>query len=236
MTQPRFKQIEEALRQRIVSNDLAPGVKLPSEAELVAQHGVSRITIRQALAGLHASGLIEKINGKGSFVTRPAERSDLGQLTGFYEAARKRGQTAHGELLSVRQVAAPPFALRTLGLEEGDTLVCATTLRLWDAVPVALFMVMGDAALIEALVAEDLETNDVMSIFEERLGYRLKHVDTESAAIAATKDHARRLKVEPGTPLLRVRCTPFDIQGNALCCAELLFRGDRFAYRAKVSR
>ncbi|KXV13441.1 GntR family transcriptional regulator [Caballeronia megalochromosomata] len=236
MTQPRFRQIEEALRQQIVANDLAPGVKLPSEAELVEQYGVSRITIRQALAGLHASGLIEKINGKGSFVTRPAQRSDLGQLTGFYEAARKRGQTAHGELLSVRPIMAPPFAVQALGLDEGDTLVCATTLRLWDAVPVAVFMVMGDAALIDALVAEDLETNDVMSLFEERLGHRLKHVETESAAIPATKEHARRLKVEPGTPLLRIRCTPFDIQGKALCCAELLFRGDRFAYRAKISR
>ncbi|SAK78213.1 GntR family transcriptional regulator [Caballeronia fortuita] len=236
MTQPRFRQIEEALRQQIVANDLAPGVKLPSEADLVAQYGVSRITIRQALAGLHASGLIEKINGKGSFVTRPAARSDLGQLTGFYEAARKRGQTAHGELLSVRPIAPPAFAMRALGLEAGDTLMCATTLRLWDAVPVALFMVMGDEALVTALVAEDLETNDAMSIFEERLGFRLKHLETESAAVAATKEQARRLKVEPGTPLLRVRCTPIDIQGKALCCAELLFRGDRFSYRAKVTR
>ncbi|MFM0325295.1 GntR family transcriptional regulator [Caballeronia glebae] len=236
MTQTRFKQIEEALRQQIIANDLAPGVKLPSEAELVEQYGASRITIRQALAGLHSSGLIEKINGKGSFVTRPSERSDLGQLTGFYEAARKRGQTANGELLSVRPIPAPPFAVQALGLDEGATLVCATTLRLWNAAPVAVFMVMGEKPLMDALVAEDLETNDAMSILEERLGYRLKHLETESAAIAATKEHARRLKVEPGTPLLRVRCTPFDIQGNALCCAELLFRGDRFAYKAKVSR
>lgn len=78
MTQTRFRQIEEALRQQIIANDLAPGVKLPSEAELVEQYGASRITIRQALAGLHASGLIEKINGKevSSRVRRSARISD----------------------------------------------------------------------------------------------------------------------------------------------------------------
>jgi GntR family transcriptional regulator len=236
MTQPRFRQIEEQLRQQIVDKELAPGVKLPSEAALVVQFGVSRITIRQALAGLHASGLIEKVNGKGSFVTRPAQRSELGQMTGFYESARKRGQTAHGKLLSVRAVDAPPFAATALGIDEGAPLWCATTLRLWDASPVAIFMLYGSESIIRALAAEDLETNDAMAIFEERLGYRLKHLVTDTAAIAATRVQARRLEVDPGTPLLRVRCTPVDIQDQALCCAELMFRGDRFSYRATVPR
>ncbi|WP_321797327.1 GntR family transcriptional regulator [Caballeronia sp. J97] len=236
MTQPRFRQIEETLRQQIVANELTPGVKLPSEAELVDVYGVSRITIRQALAGLHARGLIEKINGKGSFVTRPAAHSIAGQAMGFVAAARKPGRVAHGELLSVRAIKAPAFAARALGIDEGERLWCATTLRKWDAVPVAVFTMMGAEPLVRALVAEDLRSNDAVSILEERMGMRLRHVQTDSAAIAATQEHARRLKVEPGSPLLRVRSTPFDIQGNALCCTETLFRGDRASWKATVVR
>ncbi|MGO4325947.1 GntR family transcriptional regulator [Cupriavidus sp. 2TAF22] len=235
-SQPRFRQIEDVLRQRIVDNELGPGAKLPSEAELMAEFAVSRITVRQSLAGLHASGLIEKVNGKGSFVTRPAQTSDLGPLTGFYESARARGRLAYGKLVSVRKIKAPAFAAQALGLDSADTLLCATTLRMWDDEAIALFMIMGDETLIRALVKEDLETNDVMSIFESRLGYRLTEVATESAAIPAAGDVARRLGVPEGAPLLRLRCTPYDIRGNALCCAELLFRGDRYAYKARVRR
>ena len=65
-----FKRIESDLRQRILSNELAPGEKLPSESEMINIFGVSRITVRQALSDLQAAGLIEKINGKGSFVSK----------------------------------------------------------------------------------------------------------------------------------------------------------------------
>ncbi len=234
--QPRFRQIEEELRQRIVDNKLGPGAKLPSESELMAEFGVSRITVRQSLAGLHASGLIEKFNGKGSFVTRPAETSNLGPLTGFYEASRARGKLAHGKLVSVRKIKAPAFAVEALGLNSGAALLCATTLRMSNAEPAALFMIMGDEAVIRALVKEDLETNDVMAIFESRLGYRMKEVTTESSAIPAAGDVARRLGVADGTPLLRLRCTPIDIRGIALCTSELIFRGDRYSHKATVTR
>lgn len=234
--QPRFRQIEEELRQRIVDNELGPGAKLPSESALMVEFAVSRITVRQSLAGLHASGLIEKVNGKGSFVTRPAETSNLGPITGFYEATRSRGRLAYGKLASVRKMKAPAFAVQALGLNTGDTVLCATTLRMADNVPAAIFMIMGDEALIRALVKEDLETNDVMSILESRLGYRLTAVDTESSAIPAAGDVAQRLGVADGTPLLRVRATPIDIRGNAVCTSELLFRGDRYSHKARVTR
>lgn len=111
---PRFKEIENEIRERIVRNQLGPGAKLPSEAELMMEFAVSRITVRQALSGLHNAGLIEKVNGKGSFVTRPTDTPSLGALTGFYETARARGQLAYGKLASVKLVRAPAFVTRVL--------------------------------------------------------------------------------------------------------------------------
>ena len=76
---------------------IAPGAKLPSEAMLQAAFKVSRITVRQALAELASEGLIETVNGKGSFVTRPANAPLLGQLAGFNAVMHARGQLQVGE-------------------------------------------------------------------------------------------------------------------------------------------
>ncbi|WP_414223539.1 UTRA domain-containing protein [Cupriavidus necator] len=86
------------------------------------------------------------------------------------------------------------------------------------------------------LLEEDLETNDVMALFESRLGFRLKEAAMETTAVAASGEAARRLDVPEGHPLLRVRSTPYDIEGTPICSAELLFCGDRSSYKWKVTR
>ncbi|GAA2120650.1 GntR family transcriptional regulator [Actinomadura alba] len=69
-TMPRYRKIADELWARIDTGDLAPGDPLPSEAVIVAQHGVSRGTARQALVELEHAGLIESVHGKGRFVRR----------------------------------------------------------------------------------------------------------------------------------------------------------------------
>lgn len=236
VTLPKFKEIEQVLRQRILDSLWPPGAKLPSESELTTEFAVSRITVRQALAGLHNEGLIEKVNGKGSFVARPSERPDLGPLSGFYEAGRAKGKLAYGRLASARMIKAPAFAVSALGLEAGERVFCVSTVRFWDDAPVGYFQVMGPEARMRRLAEEDLETNDIMTLLETQLGFRLKELSCESTAIAASAEVARRLDVPEGFPLLRIRSTPFDIEGHPLCCAELYFRGDRFSYKWTLAR
>lgn len=233
---PRFKQIEGALRQRIVNNEWTPGIKLPSEAELMAEFGVSRITVRQSLASLLAEGLIETVHGKGSFVSRPSGQSDLGPMTGFYDFMRARGHDAHGKLLSTRLIAAPALAAEALRLAPGAKLLCVATLKSVAGTPVAYGLTMAPEPLMRAILEHDLESNDALMILESRLGYRLKYLHTESSAIPATTETARRLKVAPGEPLLRIRFTPHDIDEKPLAFSEFVFRGDKFTYKACVRR
>lgn len=235
-TLPLFAQIESNLRQRIVDNRLVAGTKLPSEAELEVEFGVSRITVRQALAALHAKGLIEKVNGKGSFVTRPGDAPKLGPLTGFYEHMRARGREAHGKTLSVRQLPATAVAAEALGIAPGTPLTVVTALRLVDGKPVAVGVTHGDPVLMRALLAEDIETNDFMQLLESRMGYRLKSTHTETSAVLAGPVRARQLQIEPGDPVLRIRFTPHDVSDQPLCYSEMHFRGDAFSYKAVVKR
>lgn len=233
---PLFAQIESNLRQRILRNQLAAGSKLPSEAELEVEFGVSRITVRQALAALHAGGLIEKVNGKGSFVTRPADAPDLGPLTGFYEHMRARGLQAHGRTLSVRELRANAMHAEALRIPIGEPLRAITVLRLVESRPLAVGITVGAAPLMDSLLREDIETNDVMTLLESRLGHRLRNTHIEAGAVLAGKLRARQLGIGEGDPVLRIRFTPHDASDRPVCWSEMHFRGDSFSYKAVVKR
>jgi DNA-binding FadR family transcriptional regulator len=62
------QRVVSGLKERILSGDLAPGSKLPSESELIAAYAVSRTVVREAVTRLRAEGLVETFQGRGSFV------------------------------------------------------------------------------------------------------------------------------------------------------------------------
>ena len=235
-TRTLFARVADSLRSDILANRMGPGHKLPSESALEESFGVSRITVRQALASLHAEGLIEKVNGKGSFVTRPNESPDMGSLTGFYEHMRAHGRQAVGRILSVREVSAPVAAAQALEVPVGHPLVALRALRLVDNKPLAFMLSYGEPALMRALIQEDLNTNDVVVLLETRLGQRLKSNRIEARAIPATAARAKLLDVVPGAPLLRIDFTPVNVSGQPMVYSQMLFRGDSFSYKAVVRR
>jgi GntR family transcriptional regulator len=233
---PLFAQVRDALREHILSGSLSVGSKLPSEGELETKFGVSRITVRQALADLHGSGLIEKVNGKGSFVRRPDPPRGLGPLTGFYETMRRRGHTALGKVSTIKYAKAGVQVAASLKIPAGSPVASVTIMRMVDGEPYARHIAYANAKLIEKLVEEDLETNDLITIAQDRLGYRLDHSDLDISADIADPKMAKSLAIEPGAPVLRLCIASIDARGEPLIFSEFVGRGDRFHYLLTVKR
>ena len=89
--QPLYEQIKDTLRGRILDGTYAPHSQMPSEHELCALFGVSRITVRQALGDLQKEGLLFKLHGKGTFVSKPKAFQNVTSLQGFGEAMSSMG-------------------------------------------------------------------------------------------------------------------------------------------------
>jgi len=85
---------------------MQPGDALPSETELHATFGVSRATVRQALATLERNGRIERHQGRGTFVALPRMERHLPELTGFSEHVRSRGMRPSSKLIEFCTVVA----------------------------------------------------------------------------------------------------------------------------------
>ena len=90
--------------EHLIETERNPGAAIPSERALVVRLGVSRVTVRQAIADLVAAGVLERVHGKGTYLTGPQVDSRL-HLTSFSREMRDRGLVA-GNCRSVRDRAA----------------------------------------------------------------------------------------------------------------------------------
>lgn len=100
------EQIFEQLKEKITSGELQPGEKLPSENELCKLYGVSRTTIRQALANLSSLELIETKFGEGSFV----KQTNIGDVMTALLQTPRLSKESILEVIEFRQIIEPPVA------------------------------------------------------------------------------------------------------------------------------
>ena len=233
---PLFEQIKTRLRQDILEKRLIAGQKLPSEAQLQLAFGVSRITVRQALNELQSEGLIETINGKGSFVTRPADAPRLGMLAGFKELLRMRGRVASGRMLSTRIGPAPAYVARALKLPPRSSVSVARAVFMADGVPAAFVKAYYEPTLGREILSERLASDDAMTVLEEELGFRLDRTQISATAVKAGRVRGYLLEVPADEPLLHMRFVPYDLTGLALLYSDVYFRPDQFTYRAMIRR
>src|ERR1700675_2965437 len=91
--QPRYRSIAAELNRRIQNQEYGPGSLLPSEVELANEFGVTRMTVRQALAGLAAPGIIERRHGHGTVVVPIKLQRQAHRPMGLAEELLSRGLT-----------------------------------------------------------------------------------------------------------------------------------------------
>src|SRR5712692_298719 len=121
---PLYYQLENLLREKIMSGSFATGDRLPTESDLIHQYGVSRITVRQALTALAEEGLIERRQGRGTFVAerKTKGRSFEGQihLTGSLDEIIAMGLATPVKVIEMNRVEADQHEAELRGLQKGE--------------------------------------------------------------------------------------------------------------------
>ncbi|WP_233887836.1 GntR family transcriptional regulator [Paraburkholderia flagellata] len=234
--QPLYVQIKDTLRERILTGTYAPHSQMPSEHELCALFGVSRITVRQALGDLQKEGLVFRLHGKGTFVSKPKAFQNVTSLQGFAEAMSSMGYEIVNQLRNFKIIKANRHVAQRLNLPEGAPVAEIHRVRMLNREPVSLELTWVPEALGKRLANADLVTRDIFLILENDCGVPLGHADVSIDAILADDDIARALRVEDGSPVLRIERLTHDASGNPIDYEYLYFRGDAFQYRLRVDR
>jgi GntR family transcriptional regulator, nutrient-sensing system regulator len=237
---PLYVQLRDALLLEVREGGLEPGDRFPSEAAIRDRYGVSRATVRQALADLETGGVIRKVQGLGSFVAVPKIRH-VPLLTSFTELASSQGFKPSHRVLSSSVEPAPADAAAELGIGDGARCRFLRRLFLADGNAVGL----AETWLpLDALRGHDdlfdrnrLDQGSMYEVLQrEPIGLVLDHaVETISPGVVDAPS-AELLGCEMGTPVLLVRRLTFAPEGHAVESTRLLFVGDRYEYRVELHR
>ena len=133
-----YARVKQHLLEGMARGDWAAGARLPSESELVAQFGLSRMTVNRALRELAAEGRITRVAGVGSFVAEPKVQSTLLRIASIASDIRARGHGYQCEMLDAQALPASPEAAQALGVRSGTPLFHALCLHRENGVPVQL--------------------------------------------------------------------------------------------------
>ena len=225
---PLYKQLIVSLRAAIADGTYPAHSRIPSEQELCDAYQVSRVTVRKALAELTDEGLLERFQGKGTFVCIPRLRKDLRAVTSFSDNCRAIGCEPGTRVLQAQPIRADERTARELQCAEGDEVILIERLRLADDQPVMLEHDCFPAAY-RWLLEEDL-TGSLYSVLARHMVETGKASHEVSLCYAAAAE-ARRLGVEQGAALLRLDEVIYDQEGHPLHTSRQLIRGDRFTFR-----
>jgi GntR family transcriptional regulator len=225
---PLQEQIAASLRREIADGAFEPSGRLPSEAELTARFGVSRVTVRLALARLEAEGAIERRQGKGSYASGKRIRHELDTLLSFHESLKAQGLAATLRTLSHAATRLPPELKGVFG-PRVTRCVEVRRLHAVDGEPVALATSLLPAAL-EGVDWHAEPATPLYALLESRLGLKVLRAEITLRADALDAPSARVLGLKKGAPALVMRRASFAADGR--CCDRTVFliRPERYEF------
>ena len=230
-----YHQILQGLTGRIESGEVGVGDRLPSEADLVAEFGVSRTTARRALDELRRQGLVRREPGRGTFLASPRLRSNLAYLHSFSEETERWGYTPGVRLISQEERAADEEVAARLGVEVGEKVLFVRRLRLADERPIFVCNSHLPIERFPALKDADYGTVSLTRLLEERTGRKVEHARQWIGAATAAEDVAELLEIQAGVPVLKIRRVTCVTGEEPAEVVEAFFHPERYQHYNELS-
>jgi len=230
---PKYHQVYLVLKERLIE-----GVydrKLPSEAELTEEFGVSRVTIRKALSPLAQEGLIERVAGRGTRRMGGGPPALPGRRPGLLESIVSNSRNTTVRVLEHARVPASESVAAALQLDVGTRVLRVVRVRSTSDGPVSYIVAWVPMAHAGGLTRHRLERKPILALIEAA-GTRITHAVQTVSARQADSLVARHLEVPVGQALLAVNRLVYDAASRPVQWLQGLYRPDRYEYEMKLSR
>ncbi len=233
---PLYHQLKELLRDKIESGEWQPGQRIPPERELCLAFNVSRATTTQALNDLERMGLVERRQGKGTFVAQPKLVQSLLEFYTFTESTLARGLVPTIKILSLGVILPSPRQAQMLKLGTGEKVTRVERLRLVNGEPVLLDVCLVPYGLCPSLAQEDLERNLLHDLLTQKYGVRMVEQEKWVEPVVLDDYEAGVLRVKKGALGLQVERLAYSQGRRPVEFRKMLVPGHRCKYVVEVMR
>ena len=224
---PLYKQIVRALSDSIANGTYRPGDKLPTEAELIEQFGVSRITVRSAIKEIEDAGLVKRARGKGTFVSSDTQMYAADDRESFTHSCQLAGKQASTRVLAMGWDFPSLRDAKFLGVDDTQKVLRSRRLRLVDDKPTMLETNSYSAAL-SFLEHESLE-DSLMAVLD-RQGIKMGPNTRTLEVCYASELEAAYLNVELDSPLLLFVDRRYAPSGEPLFISRQVYCTERLKF------
>ena len=233
---PYYVQLADILRgiiQESLSGDETE--LLPSENELADSYQVSRATVRQALSLLEREGLVHKVRGKGTYISKHRVRYPLTTLIATTEDMQRRGWIPGIEVLSCQEVETHIPITESLGLAPDDKLYELCRLRLGNNQPVGLQWAYLPVKVCPGLIERDL-TRSLTRLMEQHYNIIFWSAHEFLRARLPTGYEAEHLQIPATLPVIYMERITFSPQGRPVEFLQSVWRSDMYEYEFSLTR
>jgi GntR family transcriptional regulator len=228
---PLYEQAANALREDMRKGVFHSGNRLPTESDLAEKYGISRITIRHAIDKLVKEGLVERKQGKGTFVTQPLMHKDFKRSgVSFTELCAANGKKASAKtILTAIEVPENQHVIKWLNLNQGEEILRIKRLRYADGVPC---VIEDNYFPKEFSYLMSVNLNDI-SLYQYLREER--HIDIVTGEmilkiVRADTGIAKLLQVTRNTPLLETWGVVYQGNGEVLHVCNQIGYGENFEF------
>ncbi len=232
----KARQVYLLLRDRIASGRLSDGGALPGEQALAAQHGVSRVTVRRALAELQREGLVSRRRGAGTFVLGDCGAKPIvADISDVLANLVTMGRETAVRLIEFGYREAPTSVANALQLKPRERVQFSVRVRLIDGLPFSYLVTHVPERFGVTYSEADLASRPLLALLE-RTGVKVDRATQDMTATLASPEVAAALEVETGSPLIGLTRTVFDTSGAGVEHLNALYRPDRYTLRMEMRR
>ncbi len=235
---PVYYQIALSLKQRLASGEWNSGMQLRTEPELAKEYGVSRMTMRQALAELVKEGLVTRQRGSGTFVTNLHSQvaPTLSFPISFTLRFRELGLTPSSRVLRAELIRAPtPEIADYLQVNATEKIAFFKRLFLAEGIPMALNYSMLPDRLCPGITKQPLLDDSLSATLGQRYGLVTTRADDWLEALRASNEESRLLDTELHAPLLLLTTLAYLADGTPVEYSRTFWVGDRMRLHVNLS-
>ena len=232
--QPLYKQVYDLLTARLVEGYWKPSQLLPSEMVLAEELGVSQGTVRKALNQMVAEKMLQRQQGKGTFVAEHTQESDLFRFFRLREP--------HGEILIPETVVlgssrrtASEDEIKKLNLDANALVVELTRVRSIHNKPAIIEKVIQPLSVFPDIDKNTDLPNALYILYQEKYGITVMSVNDEIRAVEIPDAYAQHLDLAKGSPVLMIERSSVNIDGRVVELSTAYCSSENFVYSVQLT-